>query len=311
MKLNKLVSTLGMEYEDWLSYRRGGIGGSDAGAICGLNPYSTAVNVYLDKLNKKEETVDNEAMRQGRDFEQYVAERFTEATGLKVRRANAIFTNEEHPFMYANVDRLLVGEDAGLECKTANAYGAERWKDGHIPEHYEIQCHHYMAVTGAKAWYIACVILGIGFVWKKIERDEGIISDLIQIEKEFWEEYVQKEVMPDPDGSNAADEIIAQYYKTAEEGKEIPLNGFDERLKRRTEIDVLVDKLETEKKQIDQEIKIEMEDAELASTNDYRITWKNTVSNRVDTKTLKEKYPDIYKEVLKQSSTRRFLVKQL
>lgn len=311
MKLNKVVSTLGMEQETWLQYRKNGIGGSDAGAICGLNPYSTAMTVYLDKLGKTEETPDNEAMRQGRDFEQYVAERFMEDTGKKVRRANAIFSSGEHPFMYANVDRLIVGEDAGLECKTANAYNADKWKDGHIPEHYEIQCHHYMAVTGAKAWYIACVVLGKGFIWKKIERDEELIADLVQIEKDFWEEHVKKEVPPDPDGSKAADEVIAQYYNTADEGKTISLNGFDKKLERREEINALMDKLETEKKQIEQEIKVEMEDAEAATANDYKIIWKNSSANRVDTKLLKEEYPDIYKDVLKCTSSRRFLIKRV
>ena len=87
--------------------------------------------------------------------------------------------------MLANVDRLIVGENAGLECKTASAYSADKWKDGHIPESYEIQCHHYMAVTGADAWYIACVILGKEFIWHKIERDEEIIQMLIRLESDF------------------------------------------------------------------------------------------------------------------------------
>ena len=60
----------------------------------------------------------------------------------------------KHSFMYANVDRMIIGENAGLECKTASAYSADKWKDGHIPESYQLQCHHYMAVTGADAWYI-------------------------------------------------------------------------------------------------------------------------------------------------------------
>lgn len=311
MKLNRMVSTIDIPHEQWLKYRQGGIGGSDAGAICGLNPWSTAVTVYMDKIGQIEEIVDNEAMRQGRDFEQYVADRFTEYTGKKVRRENAILTNPDYPFMFANVDRLVVGEDAGLECKTANAYGADKWADGKVPEHYELQCHHYMAVTGAKAWYIACVILGKGFVVQKIERDEDVIRDLVAIEKEFWEEHVKKEIPPDPDGSKAADQIISKYYSTAEEGKSIELYGFSEKLNRRAELNELIDKLETEKKQIEQEIKVEMADAETATTNDYKITWKNSSSNRVDTKLLKEAYPDIYKEVLKQSTTRRFLVKQL
>ena len=172
MKLNKLVSTLHMDHEVWLENRRKGIGGSDAGSICGLNPYSSAISVFQDKTQPLTEKPDNESMRQGRDLEEYVARRFMEETGKKVRRANAIFYKEEQPFMLANVDRLIVGENAGLECKTASAYSADKWKDGHIPESYEIQCHHYMAVTGADAWYIACVTLGKEFIWHKIERDE-------------------------------------------------------------------------------------------------------------------------------------------
>lgn len=110
MKLNKLVSTLDMDHETWLQYRKKGIGGSDAGSICGLNPYSTAISVFQDKTQMQaEEKADNEAMRQGRDLEEYVARRFTEETGKKVRRANAIFYKEEQPFMLANVDRLIVG----------------------------------------------------------------------------------------------------------------------------------------------------------------------------------------------------------
>lgn len=111
MKLNKVVSTLEMPHEEWLRYRKKGIGGSDAGAICGVNKYRSAVSVFLDKTAEQTSEFDNEAMRQGRDLEQYVAERFCEETGKKVRRANAIFSHSELPFMLANVDRLVVGEN--------------------------------------------------------------------------------------------------------------------------------------------------------------------------------------------------------
>ena len=127
MKLHKLISTVDMSHEEWLRYRKLGIGGSDAGSICGLNPYSSAIAVFQDKTQKEAgEKEDNEAMRQGRDLEEYVARRFMEETGKKVRRANAIYGHPDHDFMMANVDRLVVGENAGLECKTASAYSAER-----------------------------------------------------------------------------------------------------------------------------------------------------------------------------------------
>ena len=158
MKLNKLVSTLNMEHSTWLKYRRKGVGGSDAGSICGLNPYSTAIAVFQDKVQQLPEKEDNESMRQGRDLEEYVARRFMEETGKKVRRANAIFYKEEQPFMLANVDRLIVGENAGLECKTASAYSADKWKDGHIPESYGCdrgRCLVYRLCDSWKRIYLA------------------------------------------------------------------------------------------------------------------------------------------------------------
>ena len=311
MKLNRLVHTSQLSHEEWLAYRKKGIGGSDAGAICGLNKYRSPISVYLDKTAENvEEQEDNESMRQGRDLEQYVAARFSEATGKKVRKANAIFYLPEVPYMIANVDRLIVGEDAGLECKTASAYAAEKWKNEKIPPEYEIQCHHYMAVTGASAWYIACVILGREFIWRKIDRDPDVIEMLKQIETEFWTENVQKGRMPDPDGSEAADNAILEKYPESGD-KLILLTGFDKELDRRREILELQDKLEREKKEIEQKIKLYMEDAEKAESNHYAVTWKTISSNRVDSKKLKQKHPDIYQKCLKSSVSRRFEIKEI
>ena len=146
----KTISTMGMEHEEWLRLRKGGIGGSDAGAVCGLNPYRSPMAVYWEKTTDTLDLSDNEAMRQGRDLENYVAQRFTEETGKKVRRSNKMYWSETHPFMYADVDRLLVREDAGLECKTVSAYNAGKWENGAIPMHYLMQCIHYMVVTGKR-----------------------------------------------------------------------------------------------------------------------------------------------------------------
>ena len=72
-----------MTHEEWLQARKSGIGGSDAGAICGLNPYTSPLAVYQDKVSETVEEKDNEAMRQGRDLEDYVARRFMEETGKR------------------------------------------------------------------------------------------------------------------------------------------------------------------------------------------------------------------------------------
>ncbi|MBQ6996296.1 MAG: YqaJ viral recombinase family protein [Lachnospiraceae bacterium] len=307
--MKKLVSTLGMSHEDWLKYRKMGIGGSDAGAICGLNPYSSAIQVYQDKTSEDLNEFDNEAMRQGRDLEQYVAERFMEETGLKVRKANAIYCHEEYPYIMANIDRTVLGKNAGLECKTVSAYNADKWKDGQVPMHYQIQCHHYMLVTGAKAWYIAAVILGVRFVYQKIERDEEIINYLIQIEAEFWKEHVMKGIMPAPDGSKVCDEILSKYYPKALRTDTLQLTAYKEKLQRRTEIVEIIERMEKEKSQIEQEIKAEMGDFEMAECEDYRISWTNVTSSRIDTKRLKEEELELYKKYLNENYSRRFQIK--
>lgn len=307
----KTISTAGMSREEWLMLRKRGIGGSDAGAICGLNPCSSPLNIYQDKISEELSEYDNEAMRQGRDLEQYVAERFCEATGLKVRRSNKMYWNDEHPFMFADVDRLIVGEDAGLECKTANAYNADKWKADEIPLHYMIQCYHYMAVTGKRSWYIAVVILGVGFKYARLEWDEDIIQDLIQIETNFWSNHVVARVIPDPDGSEEYDEVLEKYFHVSRNGSETPLHVFDNKLERRMELQNLIKKLETEQRQIDQEIKLYMGEMEKGYTDHYRVSWSQVDTVRLDSKKLKEEQPEIYKAFSNTSSSRRFTVKQI
>ena len=306
--MKKLVSTLGIEKKEWLRYRKGGIGGSDAGAVCGLNPYRTAMEVYYDKTSDEIEEIDNEAMRQCREFEEYVARRFMEATGKKVRRANALYYDERYPFMYADVDRLVVGENAGLECKTASPYMADQWKGGKIPLSYQIQCYHYMSVFQADAWYIAVLIYGKEFQFHRIERDEAVISDLIHIEKNFWKDHVEKKILPEPDGSKVADNVIAERFKKSQ-GISLPLMGFDEKLKRRQELVEIMARMETEKKKIEQELKLYLGEAEIAENEHFRVSWKTVNSSRLDEKLLKAEMPETYEKYKKSVSSRRFTVK--
>lgn len=305
--VKKLVSTVNLERGEWLRYRKQGIGGSDAGAICGLNPYRTVMQVYYDKTSDEIEEADNEAMRQGRELEDYVARRFMEATGKKVRRANCMFQDEKNPFMLADVDRMIVGENAGLECKTASPFMADKWKDGKIPLSYQIQCYHYMAVCNAQSWYIAVLIYGREFKFCKIERDEQVIADLIRIERDFWENHVLKKVLPEPDGSKLADSVIAEYFKESKR-ETIPLSGFDEKLRRRQELMEVMERMDMEKRSIEQELKLYLGEAEMAENESFRVSWKSIFSSRIDTVKLKEEEPEVYQKYLKPTQSRRFTV---
>lgn len=298
-----------LSYEEWLRLRKTGIGGSDASAICGLNPYASAMHIFQDKMSKEIDLRDNEPMRQGRDLEDYVAKRFCEATGLKARCSHMLYRNKENTFMIADVDRLIVGQDAGLECKTASAYNGDKWKDNQIPPHYLLQCLHYMAVTGKKEWYIAVVILGKDFLYRKITWNEEVIKKLVAVERAFWEEHILTGRMPAPDGTKACDELLGQYFCTAEKKSSIPLVGFDEKLERREELLQMKEKLEKEQRRIEQEIKLVMQENERAFTRKYQIAWSNVETTRLDTERIKAEKPELYRDFAQTRTARRFSVK--
>ena len=300
--MKKLVNVKELSREEWLEWRKKGIGGSDAAAVMGLNRYRGPISVWMDKTGRKHEQEEpSEAMRLGTDREDYVAKRFTEETGKKVRRNNYMMQHDDYHFMIADIDREIVGENALLECKTASPYAKERWAGDNTPEEYVIQCLHYMAVTGAEKVYLACLILQTGVVIREIERDDEAIAALEQREKEFWVTYVVPEIMPPSTGSDADDEEITAYCGDSMDGLEIDLpSSMSESLKR---LDVLKDmkvSISSEITALEDEIKAEMKDAEVAYLDGRKITWRTSKPRQTfDSKRFKKDHADLYEEYIK------------
>ena len=199
----KICSTLNMSEADWLEKRKVGIGGSDAAAVVGMSPWTSPVRIYLDKIDAlPEEPADPEREERfyfGHVMEDLVAREFAKRNpGLKVARSNFMYQHPEYPFMIANVDRVIVGRNCGLECKNISDYSAEGWKDDAVPDYYRLQCMHYMAVMGWEKMFIAAIVGGHSFIQREIPRDDGIIEALINAERDFWVNHVQARVAPDP-----------------------------------------------------------------------------------------------------------------
>lgn len=135
-----------------------------------------------------------------------------------------------------------------------------------------------------------------------------MIDNLIQIERNFWENHVLARNIPDSDGSKVADKVIAEYYKDSV-SEVISLIGFNDKLQRRQEVVELIKKLEIEKKQIEQEVKLYMGKAEQAENESFRVSWKPVSKNELDTKRLKEEVPEIYEKYKKKTQIRRLYVK--
>jgi len=107
--------------------------------------------------------------------------------------------------MLANLDREVIGtsEVQILECKTAGINGARLWKEG-VPEYIQLQVMHQLAVTGKQTADVAVLICGQDLQIHRIDRDEAMISRLMELERQFWH-YVETDTAPPADGSDSAD----------------------------------------------------------------------------------------------------------
>ncbi|XKH51354.1 YqaJ viral recombinase family protein [Chryseomicrobium palamuruense] len=305
-----LLATKDLSREEWLRARMAGIGGSDVSAIAGLNKYKSPMGVYLDKIGESPiEDITSEAAYFGTLLEDVVAQEFTKRTGMKVRNRFAILQHPKHPYMLANVDRMIVGKKEGLECKTASEYLKGEWEGDEVPTPYLLQIQHYMAVTGYDAWWIAVLLGGNKFIFKRIERDEEIIEYLIKLEGDFWANHVIKRNPPEFDGSEASSRLLQALYPQAEPKSEIQLDKSVETLIEARDAYIEdITQLETKKKEIENQIKAQMGENEIGHVGSRTVKWSNVTSNRIDTKTLKAEKPEIYQQYTKPSVSRRFAI---
>lgn len=304
------ISTKDMSHEVWLEERKKAIGGSDASSIIGLNPWSSPYTVWADKLGKIPPKEDNEAMRLGRDLEDYVAQRFCEKTGKKVRRERSILYNKDYPFAHANVDRLIVGEDAGLECKTTSVLNLSRFKNGSFPDNYYVQCVHYLMVTGCKKWYLGVLVLGEGFYDFTIERDEEEIAALAKSEAEFWE-YVRTKTPPMVDGKESTSKTVSLLYPDSKD-ETVGLTAYNRELAEYTALSAQIKALEERKDEVANKVKAFMKEAGKGESDRYRVSWATAERNNFDAERFAADHSDIdLSEYYKNIKYRTFKVTEI
>lgn len=301
--------TVEMSRAEWLEERRKGIGGSDAAAALGISKWKTPFMLYLEKTGEIAQPDPGEAAYWGARLEEVVAEEFAIRTGKRVRRRNAIFVDPERPFMLANIDREVVGENAGLEVKTTGAWGRGEWADDRLPDAYFVQAQHYMSVMGWDRIYFAVLVGGQRFLWKEIPRDDEFIDLLREREAEFWQRVLDRDPPP-VDGSEAASEILGRLYP----------EGKPETVALPPESEALIEQWETaraaekeaaaRKEEAANRLKEMLKDNERGGWLTKEVIWKSVTQERVDTKALKEKYPDVHRAVVKTTAYRKFEIRE-
>ena len=215
----------------WLAERRKGVGGSDVAAILGLDPYRTALDVYLDKVDRHPSPIDDddppEPILWGNLLEPVVADEVARRTGLLCQRVGSM-VHPEHDWMRVNIDRVLLlgGEfvraksylqkvegtgtyqvvwerdwsDAPnpgvLECKTTSAWRRKDWADGGTPHPAVVQVCWAMAVTGWQWGKVAGLVGGQRLEIRDVDYDEALIDLIIQRVGSFWHDHVLTRTQP-------------------------------------------------------------------------------------------------------------------
>lgn len=306
------IPTANMSKEEWTKLRSTTIGGSDAAAILGLNPYKSPYALWAEKTGKviPEDISQKEAVRLGADLEDYVAHRFMEATGKKVRRENTTIFRDDMPYAHANYDRLVIGENAGLEIKTTNALHLSKFKNGEFPANYYCQCVHYMMVSGLKRWYLAVLVLGIDFKVFVIDRDEAEIEALRMAEEDFWN-LVQNDQPPEIDGMDStADALNAAFPVSDPEADAVDLTGCATDLAILDECSQQIKALEEKKATAQARIMETMGTAERGGYGSYSVTWKTQKRSTFDRKKWEKDHGEIPQYYFKSSESRTFRFKK-
>ena len=279
--------------DEWLQIRRGYIGGSDAGAIIGMNPYASAFSVWAEKTGKVPEFEGNISTRTGTLLEDLVARLFMEETGKKVQRMNFTIVNAAFPFACANIDREIIGEDAILECKTTNSFvNVKKFRTGEYPEMWYAQMTHYLAVTGAKKAYLAVLSECRDFRVFELERDEEEIKALMDAEREFWNTYVLTKKTPPVDGHSATGEAIKKMFDI-DDGSTADLSGLEHVFDQRKSLIAHQKAVKSQIDELDNSIKLAMKNDSEGSCGGFRVSWKVQTTSGIDREAIKRDYPEI------------------
>lgn len=306
----KEISTKNMDYETWKSVRNKTIGGSDSATIVGMNPYQSAYNLWAIKTNKVPEFEGNLATEVGTYLEDFVAKLFEKESGKKVRRKNAIIYNDAYPFAHANVDRMIVDEDALLEIKTTDSMNLKKFKNGEFPDRFYVQIMHYLAVTGKQKGYLAVLIGNKEFKWFEVERDEGEIDALMKSEADFWNGHVLAGIPPMADGTESTSKTISTIYPESN-GDSVSLMAYENDMHQYMSLGELIDSMKEQREEIANRIKAYMGEAGRGESNKYKVTWTASSRSTFDHKRFLADHPQMdLTDYFKATPTRMFKINE-
>lgn len=214
------INKKNMSYDDWITARRKGIGGSDVAAILGISKYKTPLDIYHEKTSQHQVCVENIYTEAGKRLENAICKWYADKKKLKIKKDNKIRMHRKYNFMFANIDRIILSDDHNfsneiLEAKNISYHSfVNNWQDGPLPE-YICQVQHYMNVIGFNKAVIVALIGGYDLRDYEIKRDDELINLINEKLIFFWQNNVLKKIPPDPINENDIMNLYSQTKKNS------------------------------------------------------------------------------------------------
>ena len=286
------------------------VGGSEIGAVCGLDPWQDATTLAARKLGLIPEQPESEAMRLGKRLEPIVAELAEEAGYPMLENTRGELGDPERKWVTGTPDRLtlLREREAVAELKTVGQLAHRAgWDDG-PPLHYQAQCQWYMHLTGLDDAVVFALVGGQRFDVFELERDDDAIAALLDAAEAFVK-LVRRGKLPAPDGSDTARSTLTWLYPDHAAGQIVRASKADVELVHELKlVHEAQERLKEQRTRIENVLKFSLGEAEtMLSPSDVPLVhWRTLRYSRVNTTRLKEEKPDIHAEFLDPTITRRF-----
>lgn len=285
--------------EDWQELRRKRIGGSDIGAIVGVNPYKSIVDVYIDKIQGSE-FKGNEATHWGHMLEGTLMKEFASRHSelITYQAPYSVVDN----FLIANLDGVLEDKETGeygvLEIKTTSTWNKKDWEDDVIPQSYYAQVQHYLMLTGYKFAYVAVLIGGQQYKEFRVERSEEDIELIKNKATEFYKENILKEIPPMPDGSDAYMEYLKKKAAEIENNELIELADLEIKAEELNHISKQIKELQKEEQLLKEIILDRMikENTQKAKIGNHKFNIQNSPNPSLNKEKFKKEDPEFFEE---------------
>lgn len=285
------------------------IGGSDAAAAIGINPYKTPVDLYFEKIGQAEPFEGNERTYWGNMLEQPVANCLSEKTGFKLRKHSQTLIAANHPFMGCHIDFKVTGQPIVVEIKTGGFFTRKDWGASggdEIPDQYLIQVHHQMICSGYDRAIVGVLLGGQEFRHYEIGFDKDLAKIIIDKEAEFWQHVTTR---TPPPASTLGD--IASLYPidtgTSIEATADIINIVEQLKAAKADLESQKGKADA----LELELKTFMTDNSTLIGPDGKpiATWKTQTTNRIDTTALKTDAPEVAAKFTTATESRVLRVK--